>query len=106
MLQPDQTILGAVQIGTCSDINDANPYEKKDSERYMGWEEGHNRAVEIHRLQEKWAALPLYRKILCKLSFHKYRVKLIPGRPHIGSGGNIDRRDPIIKRYICIYCEE
>lgn len=49
----------------------------------------------------------LIRRIVCKIGFHKYSLKYIPGRPHINpKTGNIDRRDPIIEKYTCIYCDD
>lgn len=104
-LHPDQVILGAVQEGTCADVNDANPYEPEDKKRFLGWEQGHKRAIEEYEQQQKHDSLSLSRTIKCKLGFHNYILKKIPGRPHIDPKGTITRRDPIIKKYTCVYCD-
>ena len=104
-LHPNQIILGAVQIGKCSDINDINPYNISNKKKYMGWEQGHETVIKEYKEQQKYNNLSFFRKFLCKIGFHKYSLKCIPGRPHINSiNNNIDRRDPIIKKYKCIYC--
>lgn len=101
-LHPNQTILSAVQLGMCSNPNDTNPYEPEDKKKHLGWEQGHERVVEEHQRQQKYNKLPLSRKILCKIGIHKYSLSRIPGRPHVNpKTGNIDRRDPIIKKYTC-----
>jgi hypothetical protein len=106
MLHPNQDILGAVQEGRCSGLSDANPYEPDDKKRYLGWEEGHKAVIKNHKLQIKWNGLPWYRKLLCKIGFHDYRYKLVPGRPHYNpQTRQIDRRDPIIRVPICKHCE-
>ncbi len=106
-LHPDQTILGAVQIGTCADVSAVNPYEPKDKKRYLGWEQGHERAIKEYQQQQKYNNLSLFRKAMCIIGFHKHSLKLIPGRPHINpKTGNIDKRDPIIKKYTCVYCDD
>ena len=103
MLHPNQVILGAVQLGICSEINDANPYEPEDDKRQLGWKQGHSRVIEEHQQYQRWDKASWLRKILCKVGFHKYHLKRIPGRPHIDpKTSNIDRRDLIIEKYICI----
>ena len=105
-LHPNQAILGAVQLGFCADLETANPYEPEDKKRYLGWEQGHKRAIEEHRQRQKYDNLSLFRKVLCGIGIHKYNLTHVPGRPHIDpKTGNIDRRDPIIKKYTCVYCE-
>ncbi len=102
VLHVNQTILGEVQIGRCSGLDDVNPYEPQDRKRYLGWEQGHKTMIESHRQHKKHKAMPWYRKILCQIGVHKYTLKLIPGRPRIGfqTGLSIGR-DPIIKKYVC-----
>lgn len=105
-LHPNQTILGAVQLGTCADLNTTNPYEPEDKKRYLGWEEGHQRAIKEHQQQQKYNP-SFFRSVLCKIGFHQYSLRRIPGRPHINpKTGNIDRRDPIIKKYTCVFCND
>jgi len=106
-LHPDQMILGAVQLGRCASLDDTNPYEPKDKKRYFGWQQGHESAIEEYRQQQKYNNAPSFRKILCKIGWHKYSLKHIPGRPHIDpKTSNIDRRDPIIEKYTCVYCND
>lgn len=103
LLHPNQEILGAVQLGACADLNDTNPYEPDDKKRYAGWEQGHSNVIEEHRHRQEWDNVSWFRKIMCKVGFHKHRLKRIPGRPHIDpKTGNIDRRDPIIEKYTCL----
>lgn len=107
VLHPDQTILEAVQLGTCAAPDDTNPYKPEDKKRFLGWEEGHKRSIEEHEREQKYNSLSFFRKIKCKIGFHKYKLKRISGRPHINpKTHSIDRRDPIIKKYTCIYCDE
>ncbi len=102
VLHVDQTILGAVQLGECANLNDTNPYEPTDRKRYLGWQEGHKRVIAEHQQWQKHNNLSLFRKIMCKTGFHKYSLKRIPGRPHIDSKtGNINGRDSVIKKYTC-----
>ena len=104
-LHPNQIILGAVQEGKCSNIDDINPYEISDKKRYMGWEQGHKTTIKEYKEQQKYNNLSFFRKVICKMGFHKYKLKCVPGRPHINPiTNNIDRHDPIIKKYKCIYC--
>ena len=105
-LRVDQTILGAVQQGTCAELGDVNPHKPEDKKRFLGWEQGYKNVVREHNLQQRLNNRSLCRRFLCCIGIHKYRLKLVPGRPHIGKGGNIDRRDPIVKKYICIYCDD
>jgi len=106
-LHPNQEILGAVQLGTCAGINDTNPYQPEDKKKYFGWKQGHERAIENHQEYLRWKNAPWYRKAMCKIGAHKYSLKRIPGRPHIDpKTGNIDGRNPIIKKYTCIYCPD
>lgn len=103
MLHPDQAILGAVQLGACADLNETNPYEPEDKKRHLGWKQGHSRVIEEHRQYRRWDNVSWFRKILCRIRIHRYTLKRIPGRPHIDpKTGNIDRRDPIIKKYTCV----
>jgi len=40
------------------------------------------------------------------MGLHEYTLKKIPGRPYIDNEkGLITARDPIIKKYTCIYCD-
>ena len=106
-LHPDQTILGAVQLGTCAEADEVNPYQSDDKKRYLGWEQGHKRAIANFQQEQQWDNLSLFRKLMCKIGIHKYSLKRIPGRPHIDpKSGNIDRRDPIVKKYTCVYCDD
>lgn len=103
VLHPNQEILSAVQLGTCADLNEENPYKPRDKKRYLGWQQGHERVIEEHRLQRQRNDTSWFRKIMCKIGFHKHKLKRIPGRPHIDTQtGNIDRRDPIIEKYTCV----
>ena len=105
-LHPNQTILSAVQEGTCSAIDDINPYETGDKKRYLGWQQGHENVTREHQQQQKYNESSLLRRLLCKIGLHKYQCKHIPGRPHINpKTGEMDRRDPIIKKYTCICCD-
>jgi hypothetical protein len=104
-VHPNQVILGAVQVGACAALDEANPYKPEDEQRYLGWEEGHKRVVEEYYQQQRYNNASLFRKFLCSVGLHNYRLKRIPGRPHIDAKtGNIDRRDPIIKKYTCGCC--
>lgn len=103
MLQPSQVILGAVQLGACADLDDINPYEPEDKKRYLGWEQGHSRVIKEHRQQQIRDSASWFRKIMCRIGFHKHHLKRIPGRPHIDpETGNVDKRDPIIEKYTCV----
>lgn len=96
-LHPDQTILGAVQEGACASPNDTNPYEAEDKKRYLGWQQGHESAIKEYQQQQRYSNISLFRKILCKIGWHKYNLTRVPGRPHINpKTSNIDRRDPIL----------
>ena len=106
MLHPNQEILGAVQEGTCAEFGNTNPYEPEDKKRYLGWEQGYKNVVREHKEQQEWANTSRWQKLKCRLGFHKYILKKIPGRPHINPKGEIDRRDPIIKKYTCICCND
>ena len=106
-LHPHQEILGAVQEGTCSEPNDINPYKPEDVKKYCGWKQGYENAVKDHKLQQKIDGLSLLDKLKCRIGIHKYKLKRIPGRPHINpKTGKIDRRDPIIKKYTCVRCND
>ena len=101
----DQIILGAVQEGVCAELGSTNPYKPEDKKQHAGWEQGHKRAIEDHRQREKYTSLSWFRKAKCKIGLHRYNLSKIPGRPHINpKTGDIDRRDPIIEKYTCVYC--
>ncbi len=104
-LHPNQEILGAVQQGMCSQVDDANPFEATDTKRFMGWQQGHDRMARGSRQQQEYDNLSWWRKAKCWAGFHVYNLTRVPGRPHINPVmGNIDRRDFIIKKYSCAYC--
>ncbi len=107
-LQPNQEILGAVQEGECSEIDEVNPYAAEDKRKYLGWEAGHERMVAEIAQEEKWGNLSWYRKLRCRLGIHKYKMKRVRGRPHINpkleGPSKIDGRDPVVKKYTCIFC--
>ena len=98
-----QEIVAVIQEGRCSGVNGTNPYAPEDRKRYLGWEYGHERTVTEHRQKQQHDDLPLWRKLLCKIGFHEYALKRVPGRPHI-KNNRIVGRDPIIKKYSCVYC--
>ncbi len=104
-LHVNQDILGAVQLGACSAIDDTNPYEPEDKKRYLGWKQGHKRAVEERQQQKRWSDSSWFCKLMCKLGIHRCALTRVPGRPHIDwNTGLIDRRDPIISKYTCVCC--
>lgn len=106
-LSVDQTILGAVQEGTCAEIDAVNPYSMEDKKRYFGWKEGHEGAVKDYNQQKKYDSLTSWQKFKCWLGIHEYTIKKLPGRPHIDNAtGDIISRDPIVKKYTCIYCND
>ncbi len=102
-LHVNQDILGAVQRGECSEPNDKNPYEVTDLKRFEGWKQGHKSVVTEQEQMQRWGKTPLLRKVLCKVGIHKDKLQKIPGRPHI-KAGKIVARDPVIKKFTCIYC--
>ncbi len=104
VLHVNQDILGAVQKGECSELNDTNPYEAEDIKRFEGWKQGHKRVVAEQEQIQKWNATSFFRKILCKIGIHKDKLSKIPGRPHI-KDGKIVSRDSIIKKFTCIHCD-
>lgn len=105
VLHVNQIILGAVQEGECSKLDDENPYKQNDVERYEGWKQGHKRIIQDHKQQERYANSSAWQKILCFFGVHKYNLQRIPGRPHIDCGtGLILRRDPVIEKYTCLCC--
>ena len=101
----DQIILGAVQEGTCADIDAINPHTPDDKKKYIGWDQGHKTAIRDHQQRENYAEHSWFRKLLCKLGKHRGFVTKIPGWPRIVNG-NIVSRDPIITKYICSCCGE
>lgn len=106
-LHPNQKILFAVQLGACSGLHGTNPYEPEDKKMFLGWEQGHSRVIKEHEEQQKWANASFFRNILCKVGIHKHALKRVPGRPHINpKSGDIDRRDPIIEKWTCVYCPD
>ena len=106
-LHVDQTILSAVQQGTCAEFGKTNPYKPENKKRFLGWEQGYENVIKGHEHQQKIQICSFYRRFLCCIGIHKYHLKLIPGRPHINpQTRDIDSRDPIIKKYVCIYCDE
>ena len=103
----DQIILGAVQEGMCAKPNEVNPYSPSDKKQFMGWEQGHKTAIKDYQQREKYANLSWFCKLKCLIGRHRYHLTKIPGRPHIDpKTRSIDRRDPIIEQYVCVYCDK
>lgn len=104
-LHVNQEILGAVQQGQCSELNDENPYSQEDKKKFAGWKEGHSEVVARQAKLQKYLKFSGWRHFLCAIGFHKYYPKLVPGRPKV-RGCKIVGRDPLIKKFVCSCCSD